>query len=171
MMSPRARSAGFTLIEVVLALAVLALALAAIIQASGSAARNVAYLQDKTFAHWVAQNRMNALRLAREWPAPGTSEGSERMADRAWRWEIKVSNTPEAQLRRVDIRVRREGDPAETSLALLTGFLSEALPDALGTPTGDTPNLTQPATESITPAQTEGQPAEGAQAQNPTVTQ
>ncbi len=118
------RQHGFTLVEVLIALAVLAFALTAMITTTGSATRNTAYLQDKTFAHWIAMNRMEALRLAGAFPAIGIKEGKAEMAGRQWRWEIKVQETPEKSMRRVDIRVRRPDDPKDTSLALITGFLA-----------------------------------------------
>ncbi|MGF1643531.1 MAG: type II secretion system minor pseudopilin GspI [Thiotrichales bacterium] len=154
------RQNGFSLLEVILALAVLALALAAIIQTTSSMTRNTAYLQDKTFAHWVAQNRLAELRLGDAWPDPGTTEGSERLAERPWRWEITVSNTPEPELRRVDVRVRTETDPAETSIAIVTGFLrdpsklapippggDEATPPPAETPPESPPPEAPPTTE------------------------
>ena len=115
---------GFTLIEVLIALAVLAFALTAMITTTGSATRNTAYLQDKTFAHWIAMNRMEALRLAGKFPPLGIKEGKAEMAGREWRWEIKVQETPEKSMRRVDIRVRRPDDPKDASLDLVTGFLA-----------------------------------------------
>ncbi|MGF1548290.1 MAG: type II secretion system minor pseudopilin GspI [Thiotrichales bacterium] len=157
---------GFSLLEVILALAVLALALAAIIQTTSSMTRNTAYLQDKTFAHWVAQNRLAELRLGGAWPEPGSTEGSERLADRPWRWEITVSNTPEPELRRVDVRVRGENDPAETSIALLTGFLrdpSKLAPippggDDTPPPPAEPPPPTETPTASEPPAPTDTPP-------------
>ncbi len=77
---------GFSLVEVLIALAVLALALSALIGASGSAARNTAQLQEKTFAHWVAMNKMEEIRLSGIFPELGIKEGKSTMVGREWRW-------------------------------------------------------------------------------------
>ena len=54
---------GFTLLEVLVALAVIAIALASIIKAVGTGAANASYLRDKTFAHWVAANRLAQMQI------------------------------------------------------------------------------------------------------------
>lgn len=113
---------GFTLLEVLVALAVLAIAMAALIKVSGSNASNSAYLKEKTFAHWVAVNKANELRLADTWPAVGTSKGTVFMAEQEWRWHIKVSNTPDKNVRRLDIQVNREGeDGSAANISAFTG--------------------------------------------------
>jgi len=116
---------GFSLIEVLIALAVLAFALTALMNTSGAAARNTAHLQEKTFAHWVAMNKMEELRLSKVFPKVGIKEGKSEMIGREWRWEVKTQGTPEKSMRRVDVRVRRLDDPKGTSLAVITGFLSK----------------------------------------------
>lgn len=100
---PRAR--GFTLIEVLIALAVLAIAFAAVTRAMGQAIDTTASLRDRSLALWVAQNRAALLHLKKTWPAIDTSEGTEEMAGREWRWRERVSQTPVPDMRRVDIEV------------------------------------------------------------------
>lgn len=119
------RCAGFSLIEVVIALAVLAIALSALIDSAGSATANTAHLQDKTFAHWVAMNQMAEFRLGKEWPKTGVKKGKAEMASREWVWEATTQATAEKSMRRIDIRIRRPGDPKDTSITLLTGFLRQ----------------------------------------------
>ena len=119
------RLKGFTLLEVLVALAVLAIAMAALIKVSGSNASNAAYLKEKTFAHWVAVNKANELRLADTWPSVGTSKGTVFMAEQEWRWQVKVSNTPDKNVRRLDIQVNREG--AEGSAANISAFTGRPL--------------------------------------------
>lgn len=117
------RGAGFTLIEVLVALAVLALALAAAIRAGGAYVGNQAYLQERTLAHWVARNVLTEIELEEQWPGIGQRSDSARLADLDWEWQATISETPDPDLRRIELSVwlgrEREGEP----LAGLTGFL------------------------------------------------
>jgi len=121
----RARHGGFTLIEVLAALAVLALALSAIIKATGENAVNAAYLRDKTLAHWVAMNRLAEIRLAGAWPDTGGSNGSEEMAGREWFWQLQVQATPNPDMRRLDIDVRYDDSGDESRLVSLSAFMTK----------------------------------------------
>ncbi len=121
------RQGGFSLLEVVIALAVLALALAALIGTSGNAASHAAHLRDRTLAHWVAMNVLTDYRLERPWPPIGRREGTAELAGRRWHWQATVAATPEPDMRRIDVRVRRADDPPDSSLTLLTGFAAKVL--------------------------------------------
>ena len=116
-------SKGFSLIEVVIALAVLAIALSALINSTSKATANTIGLRDKTMAHWVAMNKMAQIRLSGRWLEPGIKKSKSELAEREWEVETTIGGTPEPSIRRVDIRVRQPGDPKETSLTLLTGFI------------------------------------------------
>lgn len=122
---------GFTLIEVVVALAIVALGMLALFGAVSDAANNVAWLRDRTLASWIAADRVAELRLSGEYPSVDESGGDVEMAGRHWHWTAKVSDTAVAGLRRVDVSVRRADDPAESSVAQATGFLGEALQAAV----------------------------------------
>ncbi|MCP4702579.1 MAG: type II secretion system minor pseudopilin GspI [Gammaproteobacteria bacterium] len=114
---------GFTLLEVLVALTVLAIALAAIIKNAGDNAENAAYLRDKTLAHWVAMNKLTELRVHGAWPTLGRSDGSAGMGDREWHWLLNVSETPDKELRRLEIQVSNSRE-ADEPLAILAGFIS-----------------------------------------------
>src|SRR5687767_3505702 len=88
------RAAGFTLLEVLVALAVLAVALAAGTRALGQAVDLSAGLRDRSIALWVAQNRLAQHRLRGGWPALEASEGEDEMGGSRWRWREQVSSTP-----------------------------------------------------------------------------
>lgn len=118
-----AACAGFTLLEVLVALAVLALSLAAAIRASAAYVGNQAYLQERTLAHWVARNALTEMQLDAQWPGTGTRTDSARMADLDWEWKATISETPDADLRRVEISVWLGDKIKGESLAGLTGFL------------------------------------------------
>ena len=112
---------GFTLLEVLVAMAILALALGAIIRAGGESAANVSYLRDKTLAGWVAENQVVERLLQADWPPVARSNGREEMAGRDWRWEMEVTETSDKDLRRIDISVAPDGPDAEP-IVRLTAF-------------------------------------------------
>lgn len=104
---------GFTLLEVLIALAVLTLGLGAVMKVTASQATQLSYLKNKTIALWLASNKANEVKLDK-WPGTGTSTGYEMMANQEWNWKIKVSNTADVDLRRLDIEVNQaneEGEP------------------------------------------------------------
>ena len=113
---------GFTLLEVLVALAIVAVALSAIIRATGLNANNALYLENKTFAHWVAMNIMQETRLQTALPKESQRNGSVEMAQREWFWELKVSDTMEKSLKRVEIQVKLDPN-AEQHLVNLIGFM------------------------------------------------
>lgn len=122
---PRLRSsaAGFTLLEVLIALMFVGLALGAIMKVGGASARNIAHLKDKTIAHWVATNKATEWRMARLWPEPGRQSGTEVMADREWRWEITINETPDPDMRRLDIAVYPDRTGVVDPVTVYTTFV------------------------------------------------
>jgi general secretion pathway protein I len=117
------RARGFTLVEVLVAVAVLAIAMGAVISAMARQADNAGYLKQKTLALWVAHNRLTEIQLQSEPPSTGRSDGEADMGGFKWRWEAVVVKTEDPRLRRIDILVRRPDD-REGSLAQLSGFLA-----------------------------------------------
>ncbi len=111
---------GFTLLEVLVALTLVAVGLAALIRASGQTATNVGYIREKTIANWVAENRLAELRLQSEWPAVARSDGEAQMAGADWRWRVAVSETEDPDLRRIEISVAREPDRENPILTLVS---------------------------------------------------
>ena len=117
------RARGFTLIEIMVALAVLAIALAAVLQGISAHVNNAGYLRDRTLAHWVALNKLTEMQVKRDWPAAGASQGTSLMAGHEWRWTATVQDTPDPAVRRVDVAVR--ADPAaRNALTTLVGYLA-----------------------------------------------
>jgi len=103
---------GFTLLEVLVALAVLTMGLGTVIKVAGTQASQLSYLKEKTIALWIANNKANEIQLD-DWPNTGTSTGREFMAKQDWSWKVKVSNTADKDLRRLDIEVNRENENGE----------------------------------------------------------
>ncbi|MBK8537163.1 MAG: type II secretion system minor pseudopilin GspI [Candidatus Competibacteraceae bacterium] len=132
---------GFTLLEVLVALAVLAIAMGAIIGAATQSINTVATLRDQTFASWVALNQINGLLLeSKPWPAEGSRTGSAELANRTWRWEARFSKTDDPDLRRLDLTVRASENGAELSkLVAFKGKPPEKAPTDPTTPAGQSP--------------------------------
>ncbi len=110
---------AFTLLEVLVALAVLTLGLGTVIKVAGTQASQLAYLKDKSIAMWVANNKANEIKL-QSWPATGTSSGYQEMANQEWRWKVKVSNTVDRDLRRLDIEVNRASENGEPVIRFIS---------------------------------------------------
>jgi len=118
---PRARA--FTLIEILVALAVLAVALAAGMRALAQGADGASTLKARTLALWVAQNRLAAAQIAPISLAAGESRGDALQAGMAFVWTVKVSGTPNPAFQRIDIAVA-ERDTPSYALARLTGYVA-----------------------------------------------
>jgi len=114
------RARGFTLIEVLIALAVVAIALLALVRAASVQVQGFDALRERSLASWVAANVLAETRLADTLPAAGTSDGKLQFAGRGWRWEREVKATPVPAIRRIDIRVFI--GEARAPSATLSGF-------------------------------------------------
>jgi len=116
---------GFTLLEVLIALGVLAVALGAITQTIGNATSNVSHLRDKTFAHWVAMNQVAELQATQDFPSLGTEKGSEVMANHEWFWERTVNKTPGREeisnrSRQIIIEVKKNRNDKNSIVSVMT---------------------------------------------------
>lgn len=97
---------GFTLVEVLVALAITAVALGAGVKAASALIDNAERLGDVTAAHWCADNALVALRLARQYPDIGESEFTCSQIGHEFRGQIQARATPNPNFRRVDAVVR-----------------------------------------------------------------
>jgi general secretion pathway protein I len=123
---------GFTLIEVLAALVIVALGMLGVIEAVTQSARNGTYLREKTLAHWIGMNVVTERRLQLEPPAIGESSDEVEFAGERWKWTLTVTQTQVASLRRMDVSVRPADAPASTSLETVTGFYGTAVGAAGG---------------------------------------
>lgn len=122
----RSSESGFTLIEVLVALAIVAVALAASVRAIGVIAQNNAALRSKSLALVAAENQMAELRLSRIMPSPGRQVNTCRQGRMVMQCENIFTNSDNTNIRQVTVRVHPDGLPTET-LAQINGFLT-ALP-------------------------------------------
>jgi general secretion pathway protein I len=107
----RKRAAGFTLIEAVVALVIVALGMMALYMQLNQYAVTATYMEEKTLASWIATNELTELSIAPSWPELGTEEDEVEFAGRVWRYTVEVSETEVANLRRVDVSVARADQP------------------------------------------------------------
>ena len=96
---------GMTLLEVMIALFVFALAGTAVMKAASSHLNSISQIEDITFATWVASNRLNQLKLNDTWPPKNDQKGTMDMSERTWYWRQKVEKTNDDTLRQVEIIV------------------------------------------------------------------
>ncbi|MBW4053311.1 MAG: type II secretion system minor pseudopilin GspI [Proteobacteria bacterium] len=123
-------AAGFTLIEVLVALAIVAIGMAAVLEALTSSANTAMYLQSKTFAEWVALNRLETVRLTGSVPGTGASSDTVDYAGRSWEWRQKVTNTQIPGMVQIAVDVRPADSKAAANrgwYATATGFMGGAI--------------------------------------------
>ena len=128
--SPRER--GFTLIEVLAALVIVALGMMGVIEAVTQSARNGTYLREKTLAHWVAMNVITERRLAGSPPEIGKTSDEVELAGVRWKWELVTTQTQLESMRRMDVSVRLASGVEGSTLASVSGFYGTAIGAAGG---------------------------------------
>jgi general secretion pathway protein I len=121
-MNAARRSRGFTLLEVLIALAVLAVGLMALIGTTGKASRDGAHLRDATFATWVGMNELSMLRVAQNWPSDDSLNGDADMGGQKWHWKATMTKTADPGLLRIDIDVTLPDTP-DAVITTVTGFM------------------------------------------------
>jgi len=123
----RHRTRGFTLIEVLAALVIVALGMLGVIQAVTQTARNGSYLREKTLAHWIAMNVITERRLLPVPPEVAETSDDVEFAGQRWRWTMNVTQTEVESLRRMDVAVRYADRPEGEALITVTGFYGTAI--------------------------------------------
>lgn len=121
--APRVR--GFTLLECLVALAILAVALSSALRAVGSTAQSTQMLRDHTLASWVAQNRIAELRATGAFPPIGSNEGQAAQAGQRFVWRENIERTPNPLFRKVEVQVFDALD--DRPLASASGFVVRPL--------------------------------------------
>jgi len=119
------RRTGFTLIEVLVALAIVSIALLSALRAAGQGTSNVDELRSRLLAGWVAENLLAEHRARADWLPLGIQRGTSREGGLEFAWREEVIATPNAAFRRVDVRVFATAEESH-SLAHLAGFIVNA---------------------------------------------
>jgi len=119
---------GFTLVEVLVALMVVALGLTALMISVSGAARTSGYLRDKSVAQWIALNRIEEVRLKLNQFAQNTDTGELDFANRHWHYDTRYFDTSVSTMRRIVVRVwAGNADTKGNPVAEAIGFLGTAL--------------------------------------------
>src|SRR3954469_10026733 len=105
-----AKRSGFTLVEVLVALAIISIALLAALRVAGGGTNSVGDLRSRLLAEWVAQNLLAEQRARAEWPAPGILRGTQQQGGVQFGWRQEVIGTPNVMFRRVDVQVFAAAD-------------------------------------------------------------
>ncbi len=101
---------GFTLLEVMIALLVIALGIGAVINTTSESGWKSAQLKQRTIASWVAQNEIARYRSKRTWDKKSNLSGETEMANAVWIWRMKITPTDDPAVRRIDVDVYLEGE-------------------------------------------------------------
>ncbi len=115
-MTDRMQTEGFTLIEALVAMAVLAVGAVTMLTAVENHARRLAGLSDRVVARWVAEDR-----LARAALGVPVTDADNRMMDHDWAVDVARATTSDPELARIDIQVAADRDT--DALVTLTGFV------------------------------------------------
>jgi general secretion pathway protein I len=119
------RTAGFTLIEVMVALVIAVLALTGVLAAISQMADSAIAMRERTYASWIAQNKITELRLANVVPEVSESNGEVEYAGLDWAWTANISETGIENLFRIDVEVGFAG--SEFNIRSVTGFIGEPI--------------------------------------------
>lgn len=125
------RHAGFTLLEILVALAVMVIAMAALWKGLAQGITVSQGLSDRIVARWVAQNRIEMRQVMREWPDTRSYDGTEQMGGQVWYWSEQIAATPVARLRSITVSV---GLAEDSPIISLQGMLHEPGPGPLLVP-------------------------------------
>ncbi len=123
------RQAGFTLLEVLVALAIVAIGLTAALRATGVGTEGVGEYRDHLLALWLAQNIVAERSARQDWPAPDITSSEEDYANQRFLVKQEVKTTPNPRFRRIDVSVSRLDDTGRV-LRHSVAFLTQPIPNS-----------------------------------------
>jgi len=112
---------GLTLIEVLIALAILSIALTAVIRSASQNIRNTLYLQNRTIATWVGTNVMNSIRIGVIKASGEELSEEDQTLGQTWEWKASIHATPNPRIKQIIVDVYHE--PEHNRLAHLESYL------------------------------------------------
>lgn len=116
---------GFTLLEVIIALGIVAVGILAVSRTITGFAETTITLEQRMVATWIASNRLETLRILKSTPVPGTTHGSEEMAERVWYFRETTTTTADPYLFRIDITVYTDQEETDEAASLYGYLLNE----------------------------------------------
>ena len=126
---PNRLNRGFTLIEVMVALTIVAFSLTAVAASMSQMIDAANAMRDRTYASWIAQNKLAEMRLAGVFPDVSETSGEVEYANASWEWRAVVSETGIENFRRIDVSISHVGSDYE--IRTFTGFIGEPVPPGL----------------------------------------
>ena len=117
-----ALQAGFTLIEVLVAMTILAVGVTALVSASGASAFRADYLRNREYGRWVAANQLAEMQVVPAWPELGTKNTEVEMGGRTWYVRTRTQRVDDPDLRRVDVETRLD-ESSDSSIYTVAGFV------------------------------------------------
>ncbi len=116
----RSQSLGFTLLELLVAIAIFAIAGVAIMQATSNHNRTLGMITDLTWAGMVAENELQLAKLEEKWPPELRREGESEMGHQRWLWVIESVETLDPDFRMLRIKVAPKDTPEQPVTVLQT---------------------------------------------------
>lgn len=118
---------GFTLVEVLVALAIVTVGLAALFTTANQTVRTSSYLRERTLAQWIALNRITETRLSGRIPSDEEMEGETEYGGERWRWKLLTVKTPVEGIFRLEAFVAPEEAAEDSWPGQATGFMGKAM--------------------------------------------
>ena len=134
------RARGFTLIEVLVAMTIIAVGVSALVASAGASAWRADYLREREFGRWVASNALAERQALPAWPDVGTTNTEDEMNGVRWFVRTRTRAVADPDLRRLDIEVRTDKD-ADNYIYSVTGFVGN--PEIRQIPPGATRDFIQ----------------------------
>ena len=111
---------GFTLIEVMLSMAIFSIAGVALLATATTNFTNLSLLEERMMANWVASNQLVEAKLTAQWPPKNNNKGEVELAGQNWYWLQKVVKTTDEDMRAIYLEVRKNEKNAKPILSLMT---------------------------------------------------
>ena len=122
----RSKAQGFTLVEVMVALAIVAFSLTAIAASMNQMIDAANTMRERTYASWIAQNKITEIRLENVIPEVSSTSGEIEYANTEWSWRAEISETGIENFYRIDVSISLAG--SDYTIRTVTGFIGEPVP-------------------------------------------